>query len=156
MLFFQKKLMYPVIMEDLNILRLNLVSPLMYARLEEPVPLPVPGEALPEGEGLFCFELNPAQAGSIEPEEADYLGPLVFQGSGGSGGPPVELPAGWYYFAQARRVLNREEILCLALEVQKEALWERQTPEPRLYLRYLSEDGTAVTQVWRPVREEAG
>jgi hypothetical protein len=46
--------------------------------------------------------------------------------------------------------LNREEWLDMALEQQKDGLWERYKPENRLYVRYLFEDGCPVTQLFRP------
>jgi hypothetical protein len=64
--------------------------------------------------------------------------------------PVAGLPAGDYLFSQKREILSREEILYLAAELQKEALWRRLSPEPRFYLRRLYEDGKGVTQLWRP------
>jgi hypothetical protein len=116
------------------------------------------GARFPAGEEwLFCFGINPAQARSIEPSAADYLGPLLLRGRAppGEAADTAELPPGNYYFAQERALLDRGDTLFLALELQKEALWERRDPEDRLYLRYLAEDGAFVTQVWRPVKAEA-
>jgi hypothetical protein len=95
------------------------------------------------------------------------LGPLIFAGRheetttpfgqqhGGS--RRLELPAGNYLFAQERRegnglraTLDRNEFVEMAIEVQKDGLWERLAPADRLYLRYLFEDGRAVSQVFRP------
>jgi hypothetical protein len=64
------------------------------------------------------------------------------------------LPAGQYIFSQKREILSRDEILEMTVEIQQEALWQRLIPAPRLYLRYLSEDGRGVTQVFRPYKEE--
>jgi hypothetical protein len=61
-----------------------------------------------------------------------------------------ELPRGDYLFAQIRQVLNREEIVSMAVEIQKEGLWQRLKPGKRLYLRFLVEDGSFVTQLFRP------
>jgi hypothetical protein len=38
----------------------------------------------------------------------------------------------------------------MAIEQQKDGLWERLKPGNRLYLRILSEDGSPVTQLFRP------
>lgn len=36
------------------------------------------------------------------------------------------------------------------MELQKEGLWQRLELENRYYLRYLSEDGSEITQLFRP------
>jgi hypothetical protein len=64
----------------------------------------------------------------------------------------MELPRGRYLFAQERSFLDREAVLCMAVEMQKDGLWERLCLENRLYLRYLGEEGQAVTQLFRPLR----
>jgi hypothetical protein len=142
-------------MSGVQTIRLELRSPLFYQADSALVPFQYGIEA---GELLFCFELDPAQSRSIEPDPAALLGPLVFAGrSGESTGAQLELPAGRYLFAQERRegnglrdALDEREFIEMAVEVQKDGLWERLTPADRLYLRYLFEDGRAVTQVFRP------
>ncbi|MDR0719408.1 MAG: hypothetical protein LBF78_07200 [Treponema sp.] len=115
-------------------------------------------------EGLFPGQLVftgltalPGRDNKHAPQEA-AAGPVVgLPGLGNKHAPPgaasglvVGLPAGDYLFLQKREVLNREEILYLAAELQKESLWRRLSPEPRFYLRRLYEDGKGVTQLWRP------
>jgi hypothetical protein len=104
---------------------------------------------------LFCFELDSVQSRSIEPEREHLLGPLVFAGRTDSGdsGEKVSLPAGKYLFAQRREALNREKWLNMAVEQQKDGLWERLKPENLLYVRYFFEDGKPVTQLFRPYNE---
>jgi hypothetical protein len=41
----------------------------------------------------------------------------------------------------------------MAIETQKDGLWERLEPDSRLYLRFLTEDGRELTQVFRPYRK---
>jgi hypothetical protein len=161
-----------MVMDEPRLLRLELRAPLVYR--EDPALQPFEAAASPEtepaadpGETIFLFELDAAQGLSIEPDPARLLGPLVFSGrpaaegaeakpggaEPGGPGPRRELPAGRYLFAQERRLLNREECIEMAMEVQKDGLWERLRPEPRLYLRFLTEDGRTVSQVFRPYRE---
>ncbi|MCL2557754.1 MAG: hypothetical protein FWE09_04680, partial [Treponema sp.] len=60
------------------------------------------------------------------------------------------LPAGLYAFAQKRRELRREECAAMAMDLQKDAIWEGHHPGSILYLRLLFEDGSPVTQLFRP------
>jgi hypothetical protein len=134
----------------ISVLTLDLRSPLFYKPREalEPFGKPV------EGEFLFCFELNPSQYRCFEPEEP-YVGSLIFKGEAVSGTCPeadwFQLERGLYLFAQTREILTRDQWIDMAMEVQQEGLWRRLSPGPRLFLRYLREDGRAVTQAWRPV-----
>jgi hypothetical protein len=135
---------------------------------------PDPAEFAAGTPELFCFSLNPAQARRIDPDPETYLGLLEAAGravpgpaaGGGTGnreprenaGEPlpcasgyVHLPAGRYYFTQLRERLSREEFVEMAMELQKEGLWERLKFEDRLYLRRLFEDNAPVTQAWRRI-----
>jgi hypothetical protein len=142
---------------EFAVLRLNLRAPLFYLTDKTLEPF---GFTPPGGEYLFCFEVNPGQGFRIDPEGEAYLGALVCGGKAAPAAPGeiprpgssrrFELPAGTYFFSQARVLLGREDIINMAMEVQKEGLWERLHPEPRLYLRYLFEDQAPVTQVFRP------
>ena len=129
-----------------KIFRLNLASPLFYIpdSWQEPFNCPA------DGERLFCFALNEAQYRNFEPDGAELLGNLIFSGKAGKEGASIELPAGDYFFAQEKRLLNREEIINMIVEIQKETLWQRFRPADKLYLRYLFEDGNWVTQIFRP------
>jgi hypothetical protein len=147
-----------------RLFKLELLAPLVYVEdrsLQAFAPGAETGTAAgtdtDAGETLFLFELDPAQGLSIEPDPEHFLGPLVFSGrlpagppGAGAEGPPRELPAGRYLFAQQRRHLNREECIHMAVELQKDGLWERLRPEPYLYLRFLIEDGRRVSQAFRP------
>ena len=131
--------------------RLDLRTALEY----EEAPGLIPFERLPSAdeaaqELLFCFELNREQAGRIDPEADCFLGELVFSGRGKGGQGKARLPAGLYLFVQQRGVLNREECIGMAIEQQKDGLWERLRPGDCLYIRYLFEDGSPVTQIFRP------
>jgi hypothetical protein len=136
-------------MENLPLLLLDLRAPLLYAEAPGLAPFNCP---IPEAsqEYLFCFEIDAAQAANIEPAADCFLKELVFSGRKNGGHGEKILPAGLYLFAQCRKVLCREEIIDMALEQQKDGLWEKLKPGNRLYLRFLSEDGSAVTQLFRP------
>jgi hypothetical protein len=156
--------------ENLEVLRLELRSPLFYREDKGLVPFTdgdYGNETAGAGELLFCFEIEGKTGEAIDPDTASYLGPPVFSGrlpdtdrksggakSGGAAGASglFELAAGTYFFAQAREVLGREECTLMAVEVQREILWQRLQPVNRLYIRRLFEDGKPVTQAWRTFR----
>ena len=105
------------------------------------------------GEKLYCFEIDETQRLSIEPDAKTLIKKLVFGGiaAGPDSGPArLELPIGEYLFAQEREILSRDEIVAAAIEIQAEGLWQRLVPGNRLYLRYLYEDRSPVTQLIRP------
>ena len=92
---------------------------------------------------IFCYELDCLNSQTIEPDPNQFLGSLVSEGS---------LPAGTYLFMQKRseNPLNQPEWLEMAIEQHKDGLWERHNPGNLLYVRFLTEDGASVTQVFRP------
>ncbi|MDR2402942.1 MAG: hypothetical protein LBD78_02820 [Spirochaetaceae bacterium] len=153
-------------MHDLHTIKLELLSPLYY--YGDPLLDPF-GPKGPEAEQLFCFALDPVQAQSIEPDPRLFLGDVLLRSyadpSPAASGPAPEraesgnadrgerlvLPAGKYLFAQVREILDREAFINMAIEVQKDGLWEGFSPDSRLYLRYLYEDQGPVTQVLRPI-----
>jgi hypothetical protein len=137
----------------MEIQRLNLLAPLFYFSEAAPDPF-----SYREGDGdkLYCFEVEETQRLSFEPDAKTLLKKLV---SGGkavradcatAGEARLGLPAGDYLFAQERELLGRDEIIAAAAEIQAEGLWQRLVPGNRLYLRYLFEDGSEVTQLFRP------
>jgi hypothetical protein len=97
------------------------------------------------GEVILSFRLDPGEAQSIEPNTAVYLA--------GQHQRPVHIPAGEYLFTQRREYLDQAAWLYVAIELQKDSLWERHILEPVLYVRYLFEDEAIVTQVFRPVKK---
>ena len=151
-------------MEKCPLIKLYLRSNLVYAEITDFYPdtmISPPAEKTAgkqvREELLFCYELDPKQGRSIEPERDKLLGALVFAGEKAEtmveSAQTVTLPAGKYLFVQRREALNREEWLDMAVEQQKDGLWERQKPENRLYVRYLYEEGKPVTQLFRPCGE---
>lgn len=145
----------------MEISRLNLRTPLYYVPLADADPFVCREGAERDsgGEQLFCFELDEAQYMSFEPDKRTLLGTLVFGGEAGKGGSQRpgearenrhELPGGNYLFAQKREILGRDDIIAMAVEIQQECLWQRLEPGKALYLRYLVEDSSGVTQIFRP------
>jgi hypothetical protein len=105
---------------------------------------------------LLCYQVNPVQGCSIEPDRDHFLSKLLFVGQKSSetaGDNLVSLPQGDYLFTQCRAdaVLGNDEWLDLAIEQQKDGLWERNKPGNLLYVRFLFEDGAFVTQVFRRI-----
>jgi len=149
--------------ETLPIIRLDLRAPLFYAEAPELDPFNIasldaqpPDESAPEY--LFCFELDQEQAQSIEPQPELFLGRLLFSGKsvenqqGDRTFKESQLPAAQYLFAQKREVLDREAIIDMAIEQQKDGLWEKNKLENLLFLRLLHEDNSPVTQLFRPIK----
>jgi len=150
----------------MEILKLNLVKPLYYIPVtdNDPFAYPKSTEYTEESGGkIYCFELDDAERLSFEPNVKKFPGRFIFAGVavkggeaeaagdlGRSGEALLELPSGDYLFFQEREILGRDEIIEAAIEMQLEGLWQRLKPGKRLYLRYLFEDGKAVTQLFRP------
>jgi hypothetical protein len=156
-LFIKKIFRYHETVQEEGAKRLELLAPLSYIPAPELIPFRFEtGPQAQDGAGeefFFCFDINETQGQSIEPDPAAFLGPLIAAGSA----PPspaypggLELPRGRYLFAQERAALGREEVIQMAVEIQKDGLWERLRLENRLYVRYLYEDGEPVTQIFRP------
>jgi hypothetical protein len=132
-------------------MRLELCAPLIYGRTAN-----LSLNSAEVEETLCCFSLDPVQSRSIEPARERLLGPLVFTGKknaecGLLPAQTVSLPAGVYLFTQHNGALEGEKWLDLAIEQQKDGLWERYKPQNLLYVRYLFEDGRPVTQLFRPL-----
>jgi len=145
---------YSKFMDESPLMHLDLRAPLAYEPAPELVPFActLTDETTPEL--LFCFEIAPEQAERIDPEAGPFLGELVFSGKGDGKQGVIQLPAGQYLFTQQRadQTLTREECVNMAIEQQKDGLWERLHLESRLYIRCLFEDGSSVTQLFRPYR----
>jgi hypothetical protein len=98
-------------------------------------------------------------AQEFQPDRERFPGSLTFAGKttdsetqakAVSGDTLAELPKGDYLFTQVRATLAKNEIIDLAIEVQNEGLWQRLRLGAHYYLRFLWEDGSPVTQVFRP------
>jgi hypothetical protein len=99
---------------------------------------------------LFHFKINRAGVFAIDADGKDYLESLIAAGQADTNGD-LELPAGEYFFAQTREKTGAEAFVRMAVELQKEGLWERVRLEETVYFRTLWEDGARVSQVLRPV-----
>jgi len=139
-------------MEDSQLMYLHLHSPLFYIEAPELSPFNyVCSENDIAQESLFCFKLNEEQAQRIDPDVSCFLDELVFAGKGDGKQGNLKIPAGRYLFSQQRKALEKNECITMAIEQQKDGLWERAKPENLLYIRRLYEDGSPVTQIIRPV-----
>jgi hypothetical protein len=99
-------------------------------------------------EKIGSYTINPAEAYRIDPRPELYFASKAEDAA--------ELPAGVYFFTQIKKQnLEESELLEMAVELQKEALWNRCKPGEKLYLRKLFEDNSDVTQLWRPVMPPA-
>jgi hypothetical protein len=158
---------------DYTLLKLELLAPLFYTEDRDLEPFHPPGGA---GETLFCFGMDDAEGRSMEPAPSAFPGTLLFAGravpagterlpgdspvpagaspAGGKAGYAA-LPGGSYLFVQTEGTLDQESFAEMAIEMQKDGLWERLEPENRIYLRYLFEDGRRVSQIFRPYRRAA-
>jgi hypothetical protein len=151
-------------MEITPLTQLNLCTPLLYiiSECQDPSLLKSKGLKKENEEILLSYEVNPVQGCSIEPDRDQFLEKLLFIGQKSSETPNagaektegnnlVSLPQGNYLFTQCRTdtVLSHDEWLDLAIEQQKDGLWERNKPLNLLYIRFLFEDGAFVTQIFR-------
>jgi len=133
------------------LIRLDLRAPLLYTETPGLDAFNCPPPKEESSEFLFCFELDQEQAQSIEPNPENFFGQLVFSGKNVQNQQQgnLELPAGLYLFAQQRGLFGREECIALAIEQQKDGLWEKTKLGNRLFIRLLYEDGGQVTQIFR-------
>jgi len=144
-------------------MNLDLRAPLFFKKIEE-----FPANISQNEEYLVCYELNPVQSRNIEPDREQLLGALVFIGKKDEKEVTTTiaatnreipllvaatLPAKQYFFMQSRddHALSRDEWIDLAIENQKDGLWERNKLGNLLYVRFLHEDDSFVTQVFREV-----
>ncbi|MDR1838993.1 MAG: hypothetical protein LBQ93_05335 [Treponema sp.] len=134
------------------LIQLDLCAPLFFSKIED-----MPSEIGENDEYLLIYELNPEQSRSIEPVRELFLGPMIFTGRKidlllADTAQTFVLPAGKYLFTQCRskrNILQPDEWFDMAIEQQKDGLWERHKLESRLYVRFLFEDGEFVSQLFR-------
>jgi hypothetical protein len=141
-------------MKNLTYFALDLRKNLEYTEVEIP-PFTFPEDA---EEVLIMFEVDEVQGKSFEPDVSKLLvnrqriGIMKKNYSGGDS--TIKLPMGTYFFSQVREILDENGSAELAAEVQKEALWERRKLGNKMYLRYLHEHGSPVTQIFRELQED--
>jgi hypothetical protein len=144
-----------------SLINLDLRSPLLYLSVKN-----LPSKFNENDEFLLYYELDPVQSQSIEPVREQLPCFLVFSGvktddncqpQGGLTAEEAALPAGKYLFTQSRSLSDEISVnfytdwLDLAIEQQKDGLWERYKLTNKLYVRYLFEDGKFVTQIFRVI-----
>ncbi len=135
---------------SLTIYTLDLRSPFSYSKL----PASDAFALLDSEEQAVCFSLPGAAAREIEPDPEHYLGPIIFTGilSNDRETQECTIPQGLYLFAQLRETPSKELFTAMAIEVQKEGLWQRLDLAPLVFLRVLKEEDAYVTQVLRPIK----
>jgi len=142
-------------------MRLDLRAPLFYLKFPASEEKELIYSFPEDDEMLLCYELNPKESRSIEPDMTRFLGSLIYAGrklkkdavnKEPAFSQEVCLPQGVYLFVQQRsdRALNKNEWLEMAIEQHKDCLWERCNPGDLLYVRFLYEDHSYVTQLFRP------
>jgi len=142
-------------MENIQLIYLDLRQPIIFTKSQEKAQI----NAMENEESLLCYKINPYQGCSIEPLKEQLLEELVYSGVKNLetqtelSNEAVLLPIGRYLFVQKRAeaALNQEEWLNLAIEQQKDGLWERNKLKNLLYIRFLYEDNAFVTQILRPL-----
>jgi hypothetical protein len=151
-------------MEEISIINLNLCNPLFYLSVKD-----LPLKLGKNDEFLLYYELNPIQSLNIEPDREHLPGILIFSGVKTEDNNSLQkdkltpqtmiLPAGKYLFSQFRIDFNDEkpsnfytDWVDLAIEQQKDGLWEQYKLENKLYVRYLFEDSKFVTQIFRVIK----
>ena len=95
-----------------------------------------------KGENIMCYLIEPAEADIFEPNADSYIKSQE--------NIDVIIPAGNYLFSQQTNILDMKEIIETAVELQKEGLWQRLEMKQKLFIRFVSEDGRVVTQIFRP------
>jgi len=148
-------------------MRLDLRAPLFYERTDIIIAgqpnqkeTDLPDKFKKEEEIILCFEINSKESRKIDPNTEQFIGSLVFAGiSRGQAASSAEnladavcLPKGDYLFVQQRSAAAEEACagwLELAIEQQKDGLWERNKLGDMLYVRFLFEDEAYVVQVFR-------
>jgi hypothetical protein len=116
-----------------------------------------------QGEALFCLTIAPPHYQSREPDPRSYLEAAAFAGraedaldpEGAASLPVMELPAGVYLFAQIRDTADKETLIRMSIELQREGLRQGRVLDRRVYLRRLYEDGSPVIQLFRPMEPPA-
>jgi len=144
-------------------MKLDLRAPLYYERVVLTAQTADIMENFKENEEIvLCFDINPSESRKIDPNTEQFLGSLLFAGisrgqavsSGENITDAVCLPKGDYLFVQQRsaeKLCSYAEWLEMAVEQQKDGLWERNKLGNTLYFRFLFEDGAYTVQVFRTV-----
>jgi len=143
---------------DSPYIKFRLCTPLIYQKIEKNDDFCI---NLSKNDDLIqCYSINPDQSGNIEPDRDQFLDSHIFTGlraalEGEKPAQEITLPQGQYLLVQQRsdQSLSRAEWLDMAIEQQKDGLWERNKLGSLLYVRYLYEDGKFVTQVFRQVKK---
>jgi hypothetical protein len=127
-------------------MRLELYRAVSYVRDRSLDPFSVESVKETDGEMLFLFAPDAGDGAGRE-----YFARLLgagFELYDGEIHDEIELPAGHYYFTQERALLKKDAIIKMAGAIEEFAGNEKRKLENKLYLRYVYEDGSAVTQIF--------
>jgi hypothetical protein len=110
-----------------------------------------------DGERLFLFAVDAEQL-KKSGSDAGCFARLIeagFELYDGEIHDEIALPRGKYYFTQERALLQKDAIVTMAGAIAEFAGHDGHKLENKLYLRYVYEDGSAVTQLfWPTINEE--
>ena len=144
---------------DSPLIKIRLCAPLAYEKIDKNDDFCI--NLSKNDDFIQCYTINPQQNSDIEPNRDNFLESLVFTGFKNDEkninttiiNQEALLPQGQYLLVQQRssQPLSQPEWLEMAIEQQKDGLWERNKLGNLLYVRYLFEDGQFVTQVFRQV-----
>jgi hypothetical protein len=96
-----------------------------------------------EQQMIFCFSIG--KDGSWE---------LCEDAPSGDDLQESVLPAGDYLFSQERALLTRDTILRMGRAIENDGAYQRNAMADKIYLRYCYEDGSDVTQLFRPLKPD--
>ena len=141
-------------MKEYDYFTLILHSPLYYFKVNEE-PFTYKSK---ESELVMAFMLSTPE--SFETDKENFLSSPLWIGktspentyNQSKNSTALNIPQGQYFFSQIRKNLNKEECIDFAIEVHKEGLWQRKGLGEFMYIRYLYEDGSPVTQVLREIK----
>jgi hypothetical protein len=133
-----------------HVTHLELYRPLTYVKDNSLDPFAIESVNEVAGELLFVFGLD-AERVKKGGGGNDYFTRLLEAGYelyDGEIHDEIAMPRGNYYFTQERALLKKDAIINMAGAIEEFAVNDGHKLETKLYLRYVYEDGSAVTQLF--------
>jgi hypothetical protein len=138
-----------------HVTHLELYRPLTYVKDNSLEPFAIESVKEVDGELLFVFGLDAERVKDGGGNE--YFTRLLeagFELYDGDIHDEITMPRGKYYFTQERALLKKDAVAAMAGAVEEFAGSDGRKLENKFYLRYVYEDGSAVTQLFWPVVDE--